>query len=510
MKKSEDLFHLIKSLSRSEKGYLKKYAFSDSAGEEKNYFRLFDAIDEQEEYDEEKILKKFEDEQFVKQIHRVKNYLLHLILKSMRAYHSQHSVETVLKERLQDVFFLHEKGLYPQAQKLLRSAKELAYQYEKFAPLLEILDWQRKIISLEAYSLAYAITLDEIIRERETVMERQKNLHIYERIFDSLDPLIKERNVMRTESEILPMKKLIRNPLLKDERKALSHKARILFYYILGAYHFGSADWEKAYGVTELRRKIIESRPDLIEENPEDYITVLKHLVYFHLHRADFREFRTLLDRLKSLPAKTREIRALVFEASYIQELYYCIKLGLFSEGVLLIEKIETEMPLYESLVNPVTRMDFNFHFAYLFFATQQYNTALKYVNEVINNKTVELRKDLLGYARILNMMIHYELGNEDLIEYAIPSAKRFLGKNTELLPTEKLILSFFQHLVMRKPKGEELKNCFQQLRTDLIARTNTSSPEKIIPEVYQFIFWLESKIKGVPLEAVIKKHIAA
>jgi len=103
--------------------------------------------------------------------------------------------------------------------------------------------------------------------------------------------------------------------------------------------------------------------------------------------------------------------------------------------------------------------------------------------------------------------MIHYELGNEELIEYAIPSAKRFLGKNTELLPTEKMILAFFRHLVTRKPKGEALKDCFQKLRTDLIARTNTGSPEKIIPEMYQFIFWLESKIKDIPLEAVIKKH---
>jgi len=188
MKKSDELFNLIRSLSKSEKGYFKKYAFTGSAREEeKNYIRLFDAMDEQQEYDEDKIVKTFKGEQFAKQIHRVKNYLYHIILKSMRGYHSRHLVENTVKEHLQDIHFLHEKGLYPQAKKLLKSARKLAYQYEKFPPLIEILDWERKIVSRQAYSVAYARTLNEILLEREEVMHRQKNVNAFENLFDMLE-----------------------------------------------------------------------------------------------------------------------------------------------------------------------------------------------------------------------------------------------------------------------------------------------------------------------------------
>ena len=50
MKPSSELFNLIKSLTKSEKRFFKLSSSLQSG--EKNYLKIFDAIDEQDEYDE--------------------------------------------------------------------------------------------------------------------------------------------------------------------------------------------------------------------------------------------------------------------------------------------------------------------------------------------------------------------------------------------------------------------------------------------------------------------------
>mgnify|MGYP000023314336 CR=1 FL=1 len=57
MKPSNELFQLIKSLTKSEKRYFKLSSSLQSG--EKNYMKLFDIIEIQDEYDEPAIKQKF-------------------------------------------------------------------------------------------------------------------------------------------------------------------------------------------------------------------------------------------------------------------------------------------------------------------------------------------------------------------------------------------------------------------------------------------------------------------
>src|SRR5574343_228621 len=111
MKPSDELFLLIKSLKQTEKRYFKIYASKHVIGDKNNYVRLFEVIDKQNEFDEEKIKKVFTGSNFIKQLHVAKNYLYKLILKSLRNYHSEISPDAELKNMLMDVEILYEKAL---------------------------------------------------------------------------------------------------------------------------------------------------------------------------------------------------------------------------------------------------------------------------------------------------------------------------------------------------------------------------------------------------------------
>src|SRR6266508_3161575 len=87
--KVDALYRLIKSLSKTEKAYFKKYASRHVLGRQNKYTALFNTIaGSLNGYDEKEIKKKFYNEKFVKNFPVMKNYLSEMILKSLNSYYS--------------------------------------------------------------------------------------------------------------------------------------------------------------------------------------------------------------------------------------------------------------------------------------------------------------------------------------------------------------------------------------------------------------------------------------
>ena len=141
MKPSDSLFRLIRSMSKSEKGYFKKFSSLHVIGKQNNYIRLFDAIDTQQEYNEAAVKKTFKNEVFIKQLTATKNYLYNLILKSMRIYRSAESPEMQLKDVISDAEILFEKELFTDCETRLEKARRLSEENHFIDFLPYILRW---------------------------------------------------------------------------------------------------------------------------------------------------------------------------------------------------------------------------------------------------------------------------------------------------------------------------------------------------------------------------------
>lgn len=90
METREQLFKLIKSLSKNEKRYFKVFARKNDDGETKsqfNYVMLFDAIDGQKNFDDEKLKVMVKSKLQITHLPVLKNQLFELILKSLTEYH---------------------------------------------------------------------------------------------------------------------------------------------------------------------------------------------------------------------------------------------------------------------------------------------------------------------------------------------------------------------------------------------------------------------------------------
>lgn len=115
MKSSNNLFLLIKSLTKSEKKYFKRYAQLYSNKKTTNYLRLFDHLNKLEKFDETEFKKKFN----AGKINAQKDYLFRLILKSLISSVSKNIKQFEYREAVQECEVMISKGLLDYAEKKL-------------------------------------------------------------------------------------------------------------------------------------------------------------------------------------------------------------------------------------------------------------------------------------------------------------------------------------------------------------------------------------------------------
>ena len=139
---STKLFNLIKSLSGSEKRYFKLFATKNKSNKTNKYVLLFEAIDMQVVFDDEKLKEIiYKNEPILsRKYSEIKAYLYDLILKSLHGYDEKSSVDFKIKGLLHSVRVLYKRSHYEDCKELLQKVKKLAYIYESFANILEVLN----------------------------------------------------------------------------------------------------------------------------------------------------------------------------------------------------------------------------------------------------------------------------------------------------------------------------------------------------------------------------------
>ena len=138
-----------------------------------------------------------------------------------------------------------------------------------------------------------------------------------------------------------------------------------------------------------------------------------------------------------------------------------------------------------------------------LHFMQGQYRTSISWLNKALHNDTFRARADLQSFIRIYNLILHYELGNHDVLEYLARSVYRYLMKRDQLYKYEQEILSFIRHS-NTQDSGKMISH-FTILRNNL--EKIVSDPfEKRMLEFFDIFSWLDSKITGRPFAEIVRK----
>ena len=112
--KKEDLYHLIHSLSKAEKRYC-SVEIAKGGSKTERYLQLLNAINKMDQFDDEALKEK----SFVKSLPTDKIWLYDNLLKHLRNFRFEKSVQAQIHHSLEAAQILHEKNLETQALRLL-------------------------------------------------------------------------------------------------------------------------------------------------------------------------------------------------------------------------------------------------------------------------------------------------------------------------------------------------------------------------------------------------------
>jgi hypothetical protein len=489
MKAPADLHQLIRSLSKSEKRYFKIYASQHIKSSDNNCIRLFDAIERQEEYDEGVIRDHFNGERFTRQLPVQKNYLYDLILKSLRAYHSSRSDEMRIKCMLQDVEILYARGLYTQCRDILARARALTTAGELFEHGMIVVSWQIRI----AYALHDLPLLRELADAKERLLEDAANLNDYFDISIELYDLDRTGGWLRDRSAGERIERLVNNPLLQEESMARSFRALLVYYNSHDVIAALTGDTQASYENARRYLTLIESKPEWLSDNTRNHIAALSNAASacFRLHRFD--EMNDYLKRLEELPVPLPALRARVQTSIYRHTLNRHVAAGEFEEALQHLDAIGAGLGAMNGEVDVAVKGTIRYLMAYVCFGAGRYRSALEIVNEILSTGDPDARLDIQKAARILNLILHFELGNNDILPYVIRSTYRYLQKRDQLHHAERCLLSLLRRLPGVSSRAE-LPALFQSVLVQLEATSSDPAGHTLLRYI-DLSAWLRSKL---------------
>jgi hypothetical protein len=166
-----------------------------------------------------------------------------------------------------------------------------------------------------------------------------------------------------------------------------------------------------------------------------------------------------------------------------------------------LAPSIKEGMDKYEAELIPSRKAYLSFNLSIAYFGDDQFNQSLKWINNILNSKELDQKEDIVSFAHLINLLIHFELKNNALLPYAIKNTKRFLAKRKRTFKFETVFLKHLTKISNAEDKYE-IEQLLQNIETEIKALKNDPF-ESVAFEYFDFHVWLTSKVKNRSFQLV-------
>jgi hypothetical protein len=480
--KQEPLFDLVNSLTMSEKRFFKIFSKRHIIGEKNEYSLLFDYIDKETDLSNEKLL----NQPFVKNVSAEKNYLYRLILKSLNSFHCQNSDIRKIYDNLISIDILFKKGLYSQALEIVYKAHKLAKKNELLRQELLLTEIKEELLLKDQQ---YLQTL-EIFKEDDQLIHLIKNLLSMRELTTKGYHENLSKGVIRNDEDLLPFAEILKNEIVSDESKALTARARLHQISVQLTYNMVAGNNEQVLEFVNQIIKHYDSHPHLIDYTPIGYVS------------SNFIKGSALL-----ASNKMKEVKILIKKYSKIEEIdsvqksQKALSSLFFYKNILLLqvdqsvdlEEMEKGIPKHEPFIGKPQLYDLYFHMSLSFFAQEDFKKALKWSNEILNDLQFKSREDFLNTIKLMNLLIHFELGNDFTLEYLSKSTNNFLKRKSRLFKVEKLLIKFFSRYESYAANGHS-KAELEKLAEKLTLCKEDKYERKAF-HYFDYLKWVKQKI---------------
>ncbi len=486
--KKDNLYKLIKSLSKSEKKYLQEFLRKDSSPT--LYKTLFNQIDKQSKHDTNEIKIAFDNK--ANQLPVIKTYLTKLILKSLKNFHQNSSTDDKIQNSFLEIDLLLKKDLLDQAEFEIGKIIKICRESEKLVPLLQALNFSKLLLNSKFGPSAPDTQkqINQIIEEQSQILSQLANIHQYE----LLQANFYDQFHQSTGLNPTIYTSLHTNPLLTSNKSPKSAQARLLQAEILYSMHiFKDKNYPEARRSIEQAIQYLELNPHLISENPHAYLSLLNREVQLFLHLKNFIEIPPILDKIRqsshSLDSSSAQtsLRRVAME-TYQLELQLYSETGNFPKAHALIARLQDE---FRHLLSPALRQwrtILEYEIMRLYFYEENYFKAIQTAQSILKSEHGQRESETLIQTAFLLALIRLRQRNFLELKRNLASLEQIFESHPARKPTKtekqiiKLLRLYPDNILISK-RHHHLARQFQTLK---------STQQKAAEDSYeQYINWL-------------------
>ncbi len=486
-KPSAELFELVKSLSKSEKRYIRLQCTQ----QDKVYEQLFDLLLNQKSYDEVQLKQENGQLSFMKYLPVAKRNLTDFILNALDRYRKKDKEDRVFK-RLHFAKILWRRGLKKQARKYLTKARQEALRHELYLSLLQASALNKQFMETDLKEKK----IRKIYENEKEWLRKQDNINEYWWLNTQISLLQLEYQKLQEKGLKDRLETLFQHPLLQEASGAITFQSQLYYLQAKATYYFTTGNSKEAYRCNERFLQLIEQNAYYLDQFPERYLTIFNNYLIDSLLLKKYDALDKGLQKLATLPEAPqfnhlKNLDARIFRQRYLLQINWYLSTKQIKKGVALIPTLEKGIITHKKTLQMPHRITLQYLAAYLLFLNRQYQQSLTWINALLDERETVLR-EIFQFTRLLNLLNHFELGNFEYLESLLPSTRRFLRNKRTLYATE---LALFRYLngIMNAVSDKQKRDLTAAFLEEL-KQLKANPKEQQLFNYIDLIYWLEKK----------------
>ena len=492
---NSNLVKLIKSLKKNEKRYI-SIQLAKHKGDT-NLLTLYNVINDSDPINDEVIAKKIPHKKFISQLKINKHNLYYLILDALHSFHLRGSAYGKILNMLHQAEILSAKGLSIARKELLDKAGKMADEYELSELKLEVVRLQ----NLEPGDINISTgLLNETKKLTERILEENKIKHLNNRMS------LYQRKVGHrlTVTQLKYLEKQMLSTIDAHKYKGDTFFNQFFYFRMLSLYHSMAGRIHEAHENDMRLLNLFKQSPKMIDMQiwRERYLSALSRLITSSSLIGKNEMLAHVSDEIKKLEITDKRK---AFVDINILDAY--MQMGEFEKSSDLVRQVENNPDFYHKNLGPTNRTALYFNLAVLNFGLEKYSRSLNWINSIINNP--DNRSEDIGITntiRILRLILYYELGYIDVLEYELRSTYRYISKQKNLYKFDQLVLQFIRKAVTLNNR-DKLKSLMEQTRNSFVKLSRIKSEEQTL-SYFDFISWLGSKLENKRFTDLVKEKV--
>jgi hypothetical protein len=503
MVKSEALIFLVNSMSKPEK---KAFTLA-SSGQKSNtsYTKMFHLITNDKTISPESLRRNFARVAPGASYDTTVNYLYDYLLDIMLALRKEQDGYFSLYNKILKARILFEKSLFKECFSLLHKVIEKARELENYNALL--------IASKLELEYLLFLNLPEI--DEKTLLNKQfainETLRFIQKVNQqsSLYELLKHRIIykgsVRSETEKTGLNDLVFSEMSIVASSNLENlEIKKLHQLFQANYLISVGDHKSALRAYYELNSLFETNKHLWANPPVYYLQTLEGVLESLRGIRNYEGMSYFIEQLENLKSPSVNFRANVTCTRFLYELFPHLDRGNFSKCEILIRKYSESLLSKLQLLSLPRQAEISLYLSLVYIGLRDFHKARESLNQIILMGRNYYNLPLYRTIRLVNLMLLYEMQEQQLIKSETRSIRRDLKEIGKGYRIEQQMLHFVnrQNIPAYRQKREEL---WEKLRPELEVLHNDIFENQVI-KIFDFTAWIESKILKIPLSEILGK----